>query len=193
VARAKAKAAIDPFEAARVIYDTLKPLDADTRHRVMVSALSLLGMDAATVGPSALDPSAPATPPTPAQPHSSSSRPVSPVELVQQKQPSTNAQRLAVFAYHRERNEGKGRFSRADLRDYFAKARLVPPQNYDRDFMTAVDLGYIYEDGSESYLTSKGLEAVEQGFGGKGTPWGAKSTSKRPAKKKASKKSKRSQ
>jgi hypothetical protein len=134
VARAKTKQEMDPFEAARIVYDTLKPLDADTRHRVMVSALSLLGMDAATLSPSAPDPGAPATPATPAQPHSSSSRPVSPVELLQQKQPSTNAQRLAVFAYHRERNEGKGRFSRPDLRDYFAKARLVPPQNYDRDF-----------------------------------------------------------
>jgi hypothetical protein len=125
-----------------------------------------------------------ATPATTGQPANlsmSATRPVSPVELIQQKQPSTNAQRVAVFAYHRERNEGKGRFSRADLRDYFAKARLVPPKNYDRDFMTAVELGYIYEDGADSYLTSKGMEAVEQGFGGKSTSWGAKSTSKRKA------------
>ena len=184
MARSKSKAGTDPFEATRIVYNALKPLDADTRNRVMVSALSLLGMDASTLSPGVPEAGAPLPP---VQQHSSSARPISPAELIQQKQPSTNAQRLAVFAYHRERNEGKGRFARTDLRDYFGKARLVPPQNYDRDFKTAVELGYIYEDGAESYLTSKGLEAVEQAFGGKSTPWGTKSTSK----KRAAKKSKR--
>jgi hypothetical protein len=182
--KAKSVAEHDPFEAARTIYEALKPLDGDTRQRVMLSALSLLGMEA----PRSQSPSVRSQ-----EVHGGAqgggqhgaTRPTSPVELIQQKQPSTNAQRLAVFAYHRERNEGQARFSRADLKDYFAKSRLVPPQNYDRDFKTAVELGYIYEDGADSYLTSKGLEAVEQGFGGKSTPWGAKTNSK--AKKKVAK------
>ena len=178
---ARSKPTTDPFEVARTIYEALKPLDADARQRVMSSALSLLGMGP-TPQTSTPTHGAPAVPGTGiVQQHGSTGRPVSPVELIHEKQPSTNAQRLAVFAYHRERNEAKGRFSRADLREYFGKARLVPPQNYDRDFKTAVELGYIYEDGSESYLTSKGLEAVEQGFGGKSTSWGAKTTSRRKA------------
>lgn len=185
--RAKSTPVPDPFEAARTVYAALKPLDPDTRQRVMVSALSLLGMDAPATHTGASERAAAIPATTAAGVLPASHRPVSPVELIQQKEPTTNAQRLAVFAYHRERNEGMGRFSRADLKEYFGKARLVPPQNYDRDFVTAVELGYIYEDGAESYLTSKGLEAVERGFSGKSTPWGAKSTSKTKKKAKRSK------
>jgi hypothetical protein len=43
----------------------------------------------------------------------------------------------------------------------------VPPAgNYSRDFGEAVRAGWIHEDGSESYLTTKGIEAVEGSFGG---------------------------
>lgn len=161
-----------PFEAAKTIFDTLESLDEATRSRVLVSALSLLGMDPVQVKvASALAPEL-APREMPSRSTSSQGRPVSPVELVEQKQPSTNAQRLAVFAYYREKVEGISRFSKGDLKAYFPKARLTKPQNYDRDFASAVQLGYIYEDGAESYLTSKGLEAVEVGFGGRGQPRG---------------------
>jgi hypothetical protein len=188
---AKAQAVLNPFDAARTIYDALEPLDATTRVRVLTSALSLLGMDSqlpanaptpqVQVGGSA-PPVAPVTPR-----HASGDRPLSPVELIQQKQPSTNAQRLAVFAYYREKYEGMPRFSRADLKTYFAKARLQPPQNYDRDFINAVQLGYLYEDGAESYITSKGVEAVEAGFDGKQPPRG-RSTAKKKAGKRSARK-----
>jgi len=113
---------------------------------------------------------------------------MSPVELIHQKNPATNAQRIALFAYHRDKNEGQSRFARADLKPYFARARVPAPTNYDRDFNSAVQLGYIYEDGSESYLTSRGVEAVEAGFGGRAAPRGVskvkaeKKKKKRPAK-----------
>jgi hypothetical protein len=98
-----------------------------------------------------------------------------------QKKPATNPQRIALFAYYRERSEGLTRFAKDDLKPYFAKAKQPAPQNYDRDFRQAVKLGWIYEDGADSYLTSKGLEAVEAGFDGKGAPRsaGAKKTAKK--------------
>jgi len=120
---------------------------------------------------------------------SPSARPVSPVELIQQKQPTTNAQKIALFAYYREKVEGLARFSRGDLESYFAKAKQPPPGNYGRDFQQAVSLGWIYEDGADSYLTTKGLEAVEAGFAGKAQPRGA-AIKKRAAKKKTGPKSK---
>lgn len=171
---AKKTAQASLFDSARIIYDTLEPLDADTRKRVLSSALSLLGLDMPDSLPpaSALQPAA--TTVTAATVAAATARPMSPVELVQAKQPSTNAQKIAVFAYYREKYEGVARFARADLKPYFAKAKAVAPQNFDRDFGAAVKLGYIYEDGADSYLTSKGLEAVEAGFDGKQPPRGAK-------------------
>jgi hypothetical protein len=94
------------------------------------------------------------------------------VELVNEKRPGTNPQRLALFAYYREKSEGSSRFSRDALRPYFAKARIPPPSNFDRDFGESVKRGWIHEDGDESYLTSRGLEAVEAGF--QGEPKGAR-------------------
>ena len=71
---------------------------------------------------------------------------------------------VALFAYYRERYERQPRFARGDLLAYFSKAREAPPSNFDRDFSNALKYGWIHEDGAESYLTSKGLEAVETGF-----------------------------
>jgi hypothetical protein len=87
--------------------------------------------------------------------------------LIQAKEPATNTQRIIVFAYYREKYENLNYFSRDDLKPYFAKAKLPPPANFDRDFGEVVKQGWLYENGSESYLTSKGLEVVEAGFAGK--------------------------
>jgi hypothetical protein len=169
--------------AAQTVFKVLEPLDADARQRVLTSALSLLGMAKVDPSPNPSHPPDASRPPA----QSPSARPMSPVELIQQKNPATNAQRIALFAYHRDKNEGQSRFGRADLLPYFAKARLPAPANYDRDFSSAVQLGYIYEDGTESYLTSRGVEAVEAGFGGRAAPRGiskvkAEKKKKRPAK-----------
>jgi len=170
----------DPEVAAvQVVYTALKGLDSDdARRKVLSSVLALLGITDST---STASVSAPTRGRSEA-PLATTGRPVSLIELMQEKQPGTNGQRIAVFAYHREKNEGIQRFSRDDLKPYFAKAKLPPSGNYDRDFVEAVRKGWIHEDGSDSYLTSKGVEAVESGFQGERKytkPTGAAARSRR--------------
>jgi hypothetical protein len=173
--------------AVQAIYAALEPLDDETRQRVISSAMSLLGM-AQEHSQGTIRAAPRLGPVSPAEPVAAI-RVKSPVELIQEKNPATNAQRIAVFAYHREKFGGEPRFSRADLKRYFSKAKEPPPANYDRDFAAAVKQGWIHEDGAESYLTSKGLEVVEAGFGGKARPRGraaARKGSKRKAGRKKS-------
>jgi hypothetical protein len=172
-------------EAVQLVFEALEPFDEAARQRILGSATSLLGStfpSPATVAGGLTH----SRSPTIQAPPPASERPLSPVELIQQKSPATNAQRLALFAYYREKVEGLSRFSKDDLRPYFAKAKQPPPQNFDRDYQKAVKLGWIYDDGGDSYLTSKGLEIVEAGFGGKALPRGPSAS-----KVKSSKKSKR--
>lgn len=170
-------------EAVQAVFSALEPFDDDARQRIISSAASLLGTRAPILGHAAH--SSQAHSPPLARP-AVSERPLSPVELIQEKKPATNAQRLALFAYYRERVEGLSRFDKDDLKPYFAKAKQPPPQNYDRDFRQAVKLGWIYEDGEDSYLTSKGLELVEAGFGGKLPPRGSARATRRGTTKKGS-------
>src|SRR5258708_31507888 len=132
------------LDIAKTIYEALEPLDEESRRRVIASALSLLGSS----GDTSISQRLPTS--------TTVSRPTSPIELLQEKKPSNNPERIALFAYYRERIEGKSRFSRSELEGYFSKFSLPPGQNYDRDFSNAIQLGYIYEDGSDSYLTTKG-------------------------------------
>ena len=167
------------IQAVQLVFEALEPFDEDARQRILSSAASLLGsVLPISGGAAALQNRASAIQFSPA----ATERPLSPIELIQEKKPATNAQRLAVFAYYRERVEGISRFAKEDLRPYFAKAKQPAPQNFDRDYQNAVKLGWIYDDGNDSYLTSKGLESVEAGFGGKGLPRG-RSVSKAPRKK----------
>jgi len=166
-------------EAVQAVFDALEPFDDGARSRILQSATSLLGggfVPPAPVGGGGAPSQAPAS-------RAHADRPLSPVELIDQKKPATHPQRIVLFAYYRERAEGLNRFAKDDLKPYFAKAKLPPPQNYDRDFRQTVKLGWIYEDGADSYLTSKGLEAVEAGFDGKGAPRGAAATKKKPIRK----------
>jgi hypothetical protein len=162
----------DPeFEALQSVHAALKPLAAEERTRVLTSVYALLGIRGPDPTPAAAPPSRPAAPSTadaPAAgiPSRSQARPLSINELVQEKSPGTNAQRIALFAYYRDKHEGISRFTRDDLKAYFAKAKEQPPRNYDRDFVEAVKRGWIHEDGAESYVTSKGIEVVESGFAG---------------------------
>ncbi|MCI0660083.1 MAG: hypothetical protein L0220_03315 [Acidobacteria bacterium] len=158
----------DPdVKAHQEIYSALKGLDVDTRQRVLSSVLALLGMP--EVMPTALakreqhieEKQRQEIRDTP-----TTTRPVSLIELIKEKLPTTNSQRIAVFAHYREKYEGKQRFARDDLKPYFAKAKLHPSSNYDRDFVEAVRKGWVHEEGDDSYLTSKGVEAVEASFPG---------------------------
>jgi hypothetical protein len=153
----------DPHIAAlEAVYAALKDLDAAGRKRVLSSAFALLeieGLPASTQTHQVLH-----------QPHPHQqpvqTRPVSLIELAQEKEPGTNVQRIALYAYYREKYENQHRFTRNDLEPYFAKAKQPPSSNYDRDFVEAVRRGWIHEDGAESYITSKGIEAVESAFEG---------------------------
>lgn len=152
----------DPHIAAlEAVYAALKDLDPSGRKKVLSSVVALLDLDAAPPlhAPSRHSIAEERHLPT-------SSRPVSLVELVNDKKPGTSAQRIALFAYYREKSEGFSRFARDDLKPYFAKAKQPPASNYDRDFVEAVRKGWIHEDGTDSYLTTRGVEAVESGFEG---------------------------
>jgi hypothetical protein len=145
--------------ALEAVYAALKDLDAAGRKKVLSSAFALLGVEGAPI----LNPTPQYVPPL-VPSIQGPARPTGLVEIVNEKNPSTNSERIAVFAYYREKVEGLSRFSRGDLKPYFAKAKLPPAGNYDRDFGDAARRGWIHEDGSESYLTSKGIEAIESGF-----------------------------
>lgn len=179
----------DPkLQAIESIYEALKKLDDKDRRSVLASALALLGME---VGSQATQTSQPPTqivgsvrqfPP-------SSSRPISLVELITDKKPSNNPEKIALFAYYREKTEGVSRFARRDLEDYFAKAKLPPASNYDRDFVDTVKRGWIHEDGADSYLTTKGVEAVESSY--EGASGSVRTSGSRDKKKKKKKRSRR--
>jgi hypothetical protein len=164
-----------PVDAVQQVYSALEPFDDQARKRIIDSVVSLLGMRLSGSASDVQRKLAPSLVHTTVEQtgESAAARPLSPRELIQEKQPTTNAQKIALFAYYREKVEGLARFSRNDLEDYFAKAKEPPPGNYHRDFQAAVSLGWIYEDGADSYLTTKGLEAVEAGFGGKAQPRGS--------------------
>jgi hypothetical protein len=154
------------ISALEAVYSALKPLDLESRRRVLASVYSLLEM----------------APTMPIQQGRLSSvglpadrasltgqgvpvpRPVGLTELIREKGPRTNAERIVCFAYYREKYEGISRFSRNDLRDYFGRAHESPPRNYIRDFGDAVKRGWIHEDEADSYITSKGIELVESSF-----------------------------
>lgn len=156
--------------ALEAVHAALKSLSAEERLRVLASVYALLGIHGPDPSPL---PQSRTRLPVPIETNEGSMtaprsgvRPVSINELVQERGPGTSAQRIALFAYYRDKHEGLSRFSRDDLKGYFAKAKEQPPTNYDRDFVEAVRKGWIHEDGADSYITSKGFEAVESGFAG---------------------------
>src|SRR5215813_9362071 len=172
MARGKKDPEVSALEA---VHAALKPLKPDARRKVLASVSALLQIAAdASIVRSGERPTHMPPPRAEGTVSVSAPRPMSLVELVSEKRPGANPQLLALFAYYREKSEGSSRFSRDDLRPYFAKARIPPPANFSRDFSEAVKKGWIHEDGDESYLTSRGLEAVEAGFQGatkgEGTP-----------------------
>ena len=147
--------------AFQQVYSALKDLDVETRGRVISSVLAMLGTSQTTFPNPARQMSQPAqTQPVEPSAFPSSGRPLSLIELMQQKNPGTNGQKIALFAYYREKYEGLSRFSRDDLKSYFATAKQQPSANYDRDFVEAVRKGWIHENGADSYLTSKGVEEL---------------------------------
>jgi len=148
------------FKAFEQVHGALLPLTAEQRGRLIAAVTTLLA-----TSETPLPVSAPSSPdPRTWSSSARSGRPMSLVELLKEKAPATRAGKITLFAYHREKNEGKPRFGRGDLSGYFRVAHEPPPGNYDRDFIGAVKKGWLHEDGSESYITSKGIDEVEAGF-----------------------------
>lgn len=160
------KSGTDILSAVSAVHDALKDLRPADRAKVVSSVRALLEISPSTANDNIAPPEAPqsAASRTETVPRTTPVRPVSLIELMQEKQPRTNVEKIALFAYYREKHEGKPRFARADLESYFAKARELPPANFDRDFANTVKNAWIHEDENQSYITSKGIEAVESGF-----------------------------
>jgi len=149
--------------AVQQIVNALQSLDAAAQDRVLASVLALLGKslrkeeDSRERRDESKDDRGG---------HAGSQRPKGLTELLAQKKPGTNSQRIALFAYYRDKFENTSRFGRGDLEAYFGTARLEPPGNYDRDFNAALEKGWIHENGDQSYITTSGIEVVERGFEG---------------------------
>lgn len=165
---------LDPvISAVASVHAALKDLSSDDRGRVLASVQALLGLASNTTVQSNVGDAGGASDAS-VEVALKPARRLSLIELMQEKNPSTNAQKIALFAYYRDKYEGNPRFGRDDLRVYFGTAKESPPSNYDRDFVNAVRSGWVHEDGDDSYVTSKGIEVVESGFVGE-----RKSTRKR--------------
>lgn len=158
-------------DAAITIMGVLQPLSDEQRSRVLASVAALFGLpprpnvNVATSGasPAVWAPSAGPIGDDPGR--TPSAKPISLVELLKEKRAATNSQRIACFAYFREKVEGISTFSRGDLAAYFPKAKLAAPgPNYARDYNKVVREAWIHDDGAKSYLTQKGETAVESGF-----------------------------
>jgi hypothetical protein len=175
--------------ALQAVYTALKRLKPEARRKVLSSVSELLEIAPIPRGTLA-SVTAPDQSNLPRAVTVGTSRPPALIEVLQDKRPGTNAQRIAVFAYYREKYQALSRFARNDLRPYFAQARVAPPTNFDRDFVEAVKRGWIHEDAGESYLTSKGVETVEAGFPGE-RKYEAKSKRSNPKKKKGQRSARR--
>ncbi len=160
----------DPKIAAiETVHAALEPLDPDSRRKVLASVYALLEIP----GPQlpelakASEGAKTGSPPSGEVPGGGQGgRPMGLVELVKEKQATTNAQRIAAFAYYREKYRNQPKFSPDDLKQYFETIHESPPKWYTRDFGEAVKKGWIHEEGENSYITSRGIEAVEGGFPG---------------------------
>ena len=113
----------DPhISAIEAIYGALKALDPASRRKVLASVSALIDVGGIPAGEPQRLPAGSDARQLDRHPSGGSGRPVSLVELVQEKTPGTNSQRIATFAYYREKHEGQPRFQRDDLETYFPKA-----------------------------------------------------------------------
>lgn len=144
--------------SVQAVHAALRDLEPEQRRRVLASVGALLDIAGKQAFIQQTDP--------PKLRSEERARQPSLIEVIQDKKPGTNAQHITLFAYYREKHEGLPRFQRNDLESYFGMAKEAPPTNFDRDFVESVKRGWIHESGNESYITSRGIEAVEAGFEG---------------------------
>jgi hypothetical protein len=165
------------ISALEVIHAALKPLKPEERIRVLASVNALLQIrpnlgraetEAASSAGEVDNAASAAENPTAAR--ETGPRPVAIRELIQDKGAHTHPQLITLFAYFREKYQGKTKFSRDDIKQYYQMSREHPPKNYDRDFLEVVRRGWIHEDRDNSYITTRGMEAIESGFTGRDKP-----------------------
>ncbi|WP_299324075.1 hypothetical protein [Parasphingopyxis sp.] len=85
-------------------------------------------------------------------------------ELINEIDPKTSAETIALIALWVMETEGKESISRQDVRDRYQEARLPPPANFPRDFSTAISKGYlapIKGDRNSFYVTRTGRKLAE--------------------------------
>jgi hypothetical protein len=152
------------ISALESVHAALKPLSVEDRLRVLASVNALLEIPSSPIALLKSKAISNAEEATQVSPEPATRRPLAIRELIQDKHPQTHSQYIALFAYYREKYQNLATFSREALRTYYSLSRENPPGNYDRDFVKAVTNGWIHEQGNESYITSKGIEAVESGF-----------------------------
>jgi hypothetical protein len=156
--------------ALEVVHGALKPLKPEERKSLLASVNALLHISVSTEASGeklAGDPTPAVSASETASPaRETGSRPVAIRELIQDKGAHNHRQLITLFAYYREKYQGQTKFSRDDLKQYYQAAREHPPRNYDRDFVEVVRRGWIHEEKDNSYITTKGIEAVESGFSG---------------------------
>jgi hypothetical protein len=152
--------------ALEVIHSALEPLKPEERKRVLASVRTLLDtgsdQDRDDETGNNFVPRSPASTSLRVTP----TRAPGLTELKNEKRPNNNPQLIVFFAYYREKFENQPNFGKDELLPYFAKAHEPAPKNYHRDFSVCAKKGWIHEDGSNSYITSKGIETVESGFAG---------------------------
>lgn len=156
------------ISALEAVHSALKGLNAQERQRVLASVRVLLEIPpSATPNQQKGDVAEEASSgPAPTNSPLVSGRPPAIRELILDKKPRTHPQFITLFAYYREKHQNVASFKRDDLRSYYTASRENPPKNFDRDFVEAVKKGWIHEDADNSYITSKGIEAVASGFAG---------------------------
>jgi hypothetical protein len=159
------------ISALETIHAALKTLNPQERQRVLASVHALLEISPQPKNDKGIEAGAPMTSDGPSSTVGTPALPVRKLairELIEDKKPNSHPEMLTLFAYFREKHENKPSFARGDLELYYKASREIPPANFDRDFVKAVKKGWIHEDGDSSFITSKGIEAVESGFTGAG-------------------------
>lgn len=162
------------IEVAAIVMKTMDPLNDEDKQRVLTSIAALFNLHLPNTKKNDTENAGNDS----SEQVRNDRKKTSLVEILKEKVPATNLQRIAVFAYFKEKYEGKDRFTKSEILPMFAAAKLPKPGNFDRDFSTVIKEGWIHEDGSECYLTATGEEVVESGFQGKGKPRGVSTLKK---------------
>lgn len=89
-----------------------------------------------------------------------------PAEFLNATQASTNAERIAAFAWYKAAVAGENGVHRDDLPELFRDAHESVPANMSRDINKAKKAGLIGEDPDEEdlfYITATGKETLKKG------------------------------